>query len=197
MDQSHKKSGFVRWALIIGIVIVLNLFFNYAISLIYPAPEYQKFCPISQTATVPATKQDCLAVGGQWNESTYVQETTSTSATPTPTPSRVTATPPSKLTQVNSYCDATYTCGNKFTVANTNYERSVFITLVILGVLSLLFGLFLKVTDVVSIALSFGGVLSLIIASARYWSAAENAVKVGILAVALIALIWVGIKKFS
>lgn len=34
-----------RWSVIVGIVIVLNLFFNYALSLAYHEPNYNDFCP--------------------------------------------------------------------------------------------------------------------------------------------------------
>jgi len=49
----------------------------------------------------------------------------------------------------------------------------------------------------VAAGLSFGGVLSLVIASMRYWSSAHDATRLIILAVALGALIWIGIRKFK
>ena len=39
------QSKVLKWALIIGIVIVLNMFFNYSLSLIYKQPDYNIFCP--------------------------------------------------------------------------------------------------------------------------------------------------------
>ena len=40
---AKKSGGFSKWAIIIAIVIVLNLFFNYAISLVYKAPAYDDY----------------------------------------------------------------------------------------------------------------------------------------------------------
>ncbi len=184
MDHTKKQSRVLKWSLIIGITIVLNLFFNYAISLIYPSPTFTAFCPDTQVVNPPATKPECLKVGGQWNESTVA-------------PEKITPTAPAKPAQVSGYCNATYTCQKDFDTSYKAYERNVFIVLVILGVLSLLCGLFLNITEAVTLGLTLGGVLSLLIASGRYWSEAGNILKVIILLIALIALIWVGIKKFK
>ena len=66
----------------------------------------------------------------------------------------------------------------------------------ILGVASLVAGIFISATSV-SIGLSLGGVLSLIIGSIRYWSDMDDILRVIMLGVALLALIWVGIKKLK
>lgn len=171
--QKSTPSRFAKWSLTLGIVIVLNMFFNYAISLVYKSPEYP-----TQPQIIPTTetKESCLAVGGQWNANTYVA-------------------PDQKNTPVG-YCDPDYTRRNQYEHDRKNYNRNVFIVLVVLGILSILIGV-LVATEVISAALSWGGVLSLIIASMRYWSDAGNVLKVVILAVALAALLWVAVRKFS
>jgi hypothetical protein len=80
--------------------------------------------------------------------------------------------------------------------ARNVYEKEVFITLTILGVISLILGGFIGISTL-SIAFSWGGVLSLFIASVRYWSQADNLVRVVILALALGILIWLAVKKFN
>jgi uncharacterized membrane protein YhiD involved in acid resistance len=65
-----------------------------------------------------------------------------------------------------------------------------------LGALILIIGTVIK-QEVLAIALSWGGVLSLIIASMRYWSNANNGLKVAILAVALASLMYLAVKKFT
>ena len=150
--KEEKKPNFLKWALIIGIVVVLNLFFNYSISLFYKAPDYNAFCSPMPIATTP---QDESAISAQ--------ETL---------------------------------CENNFQTAQNTYSRNTFITLFVLGVISLILGVFIA-NEIVSLALSWGGVLSLVVASMRYWSDADNWVKVLILGVALAALIWVAFKKFG
>jgi hypothetical protein len=51
--------------------------------------------------------------------------------------------------------------------------------------------------DILAAALSWGGVLSLLIASMRYWSDADTVVKVLLLGAALVGLIWIAIRKFG
>ena len=46
-------------------------------------------------------------------------------------------------------------------------------------------------------ALSFAGVLSFIIASMRYWTSADDLIKVIILGIALAILIFIAFKKFK
>lgn len=179
----EQKSKVLKWSLIIGIIVVLNLFFNYTLSLVYSYPEYNTFCPQKQVVESPQTKTQCLAVGGQWVENT----------TPVSVEPGVKTIP----TEKSSYCNADFTCGKNYETARTGYEKNVFITLVVIGLFSLAIGLFLKGNDVISSGLSLGGVLSFIIASMRYWSSAENLIKVVILAVALLALIWLAYRKFQ
>jgi hypothetical protein len=179
---SRQPSRVLKWAIIIALIVVLNLFFNYAITLVYPSPQFENFCPSRQVENMPTTQEECLAVGGQWNQ--RISPEAPAAKTPTTAP----------LTE--SYCNTTYSCQNSFNNAENTYNRSVFIVLVILGIASLVIGTLLKTSDAISAGLSLGGVLSLIIASARYWTEAANILKVVILAVALVALIWLGLKKF-
>jgi hypothetical protein len=72
----------------------------------------------------------------------------------------------------------------------------VFIILVALGVAMLVGGAFVSLS-LLSIAFSWSGVLSIVVASMRYWSSADNLIRVLILGAALGALIWLAVKKFS
>lgn len=178
----QPQSKVLKWSLIIGIVIVLNLFFNYALSLIYKNPTFEAFCPNTVQVVENVTSQkQCVDIGGQWNPNYYNQ----------PAPVSVGKTVP------QGYCDQQFTCRNNYEAAQKVYDRNVFITLVILGALCVALGTFLKGNILISIALSLAGVLSFIIASMRYWTSADDLIKVIILAIALAILIWVAIKKFK
>ena len=58
----------LKWPLIIGIVVVLNLFFLYAVKVFYPIPEYNNFCEEKQVVKQIDNQEDCLSGGGQWTE---------------------------------------------------------------------------------------------------------------------------------
>jgi hypothetical protein len=168
----------LKWSIIIGIVIVLNLFFNYSLSLIYKSPEYEAYCPVSQVTPTLDTETQCLTVGGQWNPNTYN------------TPVKGEAIPA-------GYCNPDFTCQKNYDSAMNVYSRNVFAILIVLGVLSLLIGNFLKSNYVISQGLALGGVLSFIIASMRYWGRANDTIHVFILALALVLLFWIAYKKFK
>ncbi|MEK7186814.1 MAG: hypothetical protein AAB690_00900 [Patescibacteria group bacterium] len=175
-----NQSKVLKWSVIIGIIVVLNLFFNYTLSLIYPAPEYEDFCPQSQIVTVPNTQDECVSKGGQWTDNAYYGK-----------PRMVGEEMPA------GYCDLQYSCRQAFEDATGPYNKNVFIVLVVLGALAVLVGNLLKGNEVISNGLALGGVLSFIIASMRYWSSADDLFRVIILAIALGLLIWIAWKKFS
>jgi hypothetical protein len=178
----ETQSKVLKWSLIIGIVIVLNLFFNYALSLAYKHPVYEAFCPnTAQVVNVPDTEKACVSAGGQWtNNSLYAPKTA-----------------PGAVTQPKGYCDPQFTCRTSFDAAQKVYDRNVFITLVLLGAICVALGSFLRRNMLISVALSLAGVLSFIIASIRYWSSADDLIKVIILAIALAILVWVAVRKFK
>jgi hypothetical protein len=181
----QTQSKVLKWSLIIGMVIVINLFFNYTLSLVYKNPTYEAFCPTQQVNKVVDNQNACVDQGGQWNPDYYNQPA------PAPVPTSVGKTAPV------GYCNLQFTCQNNYTAAQKVYDRNVFITLVILGALCVALGTFFGGNAVISIALSMAGVLSFIIASMRYWSSADDLIKVIILAIALAILVWVAVKKFK
>ena len=174
--ETHTK--FSKWALILGIVIVLNLFFNYTLSLVYGEPKYEDYIKQTQVVENIKTKEECLNIGGQWSEGQKMESVKTGEEI------------------FQGWCDQNYTNQKNYDNARKIYERNVFITLVILGVISLTVGVFVS-NIVLAPALAFGGVLSFIIASMRYWSLAEKGIRVFILFVALASLIWLAIKKFN
>ncbi|MES2060119.1 MAG: hypothetical protein V4438_03750 [Patescibacteria group bacterium] len=180
--ETQNKSRVLKWSLIIGIMIVLNLFFNYSLSVVYSAPEYNNFCKATQVVEAITTKDACLAIGGQWNANNY--------------PNAYPAKPVMDIQQPAGYCDQNFTCNKDFESASQNYDRNVFVTLVILGVATL--GISMAIANIaISQGLSLGGVLSFVIASMRYWGRADDLIKVFILAVALAALIYLAYRKFG
>lgn len=179
----ETQSKVLKWGLIIGIIIVLNLFFNYSLSLFYKMPEYSKFCPTSQVVTIPDNQQACVEKGGQWTNNVYYDKTSP----------RV----PVGEIQPKGYCDLDYTCRTALEDATKAYNRNIFIVLVLFGVLSVLIGNFFKGNDVISYGFALGGLLSFVVASIRYWNDANDYVHVAILAVALLLLVWIAVKKFK
>ena len=185
--QHNTEQRALKWSLIIGIIVVLNLFFNYGISVVFEdEPQYDDFCTAGRISVPIETPEQCQEVGGVWEADRY----------PKPLEPAIDETGQTRVRPAG-YCDADHTCREDFDAARDDYNRDVFIILVILGIASLVVGMTLKKSEVVATGLSYGGVLSLIIASLRYWSSADDIIKLLILAVALGVLVWLGIKKFG
>ncbi|OGD68867.1 hypothetical protein A3E89_03010 [Candidatus Campbellbacteria bacterium RIFCSPHIGHO2_12_FULL_35_10] len=70
-------------------------------------------------------------------------------------------------------------------------------TLIALGVISIIIGFVMATQPVVSVAFPLGGVLTFIVASIRYWQFASEYLQVGILGLALAVLVYLGIRKFK
>lgn len=207
----QKKIPFLgKWALIVGIVIVMNMFFSYSLSLLYPAPDYATFFPQKQEVVTYDTKESCLNVGGQWTP--QVAQPLLVAPTPqSPQPASPSVQAPQSSSQptptssdgivktaavAQGYCDPDFTTRKQYEAAQKTYERMAFFVLMILGVIVLIIGASVS-HSVLSPALAWGGVLSLLIASTRYWSFAGDGLRVILLACALGGLIYLAVQKFS
>lgn len=180
-NANHPK--FVKWAVVLGIVVVLNLFFTVARTIILPAPDYATFCPQSQSVN-PNDAATCDKQGGVW---------TDTSMGAVPTDSKVTAPKAEPL----GYCDMYAKCQAPYNAAQTHYQLYGFIFMVVLGVLSIIIGLLPVGASIVSAGLSYGGVVALIIGAMGYWNEAGDWLKLGITFIALVALLYIGWKRFK
>lgn len=172
------KPNILKWALAIAIIIVLNLFFHYVIATFYVEPKFENFCPNPNTVLNDAVT--CVNYGGQWTNNQL-------------SPKQITEAV--KGGEALGWCDANFTCNKNFNEAHSVYNRNVFVVLIILSLAVLALGVFVPI-EVLSLGFSWAGVVSLIIASAQYWSDANNWIRLVILVLALILLIWLAIKKF-
>ena len=179
IESPKKYSSIIKWSLIIGIVIVINLFFNYAISLIYNAPQYDEYCKQDQVIQEVNNQEACVARGGQWDANYYGKPAVVGEILPA------------------GYCNLQFTCNNEFEAVRKVYERNVFVTLVILGIALVAGSFALSFNWILSVSASMAGILSIIIASMRYWAEADNWLRVLILFIALCALIYFAVRKFK
>lgn len=174
--RQHPK--FVRWALLVGIVVILNIFFSVVLALAYPAPQYDAFCP--QIPITPTSATTCDAQGGVWTDN----------GQPKPVPTVNGATVPS------AYCDTSTKCQKPYQAALDQHALHAFIVMVSLGVVALLLGLISIGSSIVSSGLSYGGVVALVIGSTEYWGSAGNWIRLAIATAGLLVLLYIGWKRF-
>lgn len=174
--QQHPK--FVRWALLLGIVVILNIFFNVVIALAYPAPKYEDYCP--QKNITPTDAPTCDTQGGVWN--TY---------SPGPAPVYDTSSP-----KATGYCDMYAKCQKPYQAASDTHALYAFVLMIGLGIVALVAGFMPLGSSIVSSGLSYGGVLALIVGSAQYWGNAGNWIRLAISTAGLLALLYIGWRRF-
>lgn len=176
---TSQTPKFVRWALLIGIVVILNIFFSVVLALAYPAPVYENYCP--QQNITPTTSAACDAQGGVWN-----------AYTPAPPPATDVAYP-----KTTGYCDMYAKCQKPYQAAQEQHALYAFIIMVSLGVIALILGFIQMGSSIVSSGLSYGGVVALIIGSAQYWGTAGNWIRLAISTAGLLALLYIGWRRFK
>lgn len=174
-QPTHPK--FVRWAVMLGIVVALNLFFFAVRAMILPQPDYEDYCP---TRLQPAaTEKGCLEQDGVW--------------VATPDNPQVTAV---MKPNPEGYCDLYQKCQPLYDAAQQEYQMYAFALMLGLGVLSLIAGVLPIGSSIVSTGLSYGGVVALIIAAFGYWDQAGNLLRLLMSVIALGALLYIGVKRF-
>ncbi len=175
MENKHPK--FVRWALLVGIVVILNIFFGVLTSLALPAPDYNTYCPSNVSTTLTASA--CDSAGGVWTENA-----------PAPLPAKGAAP------ATTGYCDLYAKCQPLYQAASDQHNLYAFVLMVGLGILALIIGFVPIGSSIVSSGLSYGGVIAFVIASAQYWGTAGEWIRLLIAAIGLGALVWIGWKRF-
>ena len=157
-------------ALALAIVIVMNIFFNVGIQTFYPMPDYDDFCGSEIEKVEYAEDQEaCIANGGTWN-----------------------------IEQDWEYCESwEHDCWSEYEDHIAPYERNAFVALVALGLVSLMIGLFTNLPGAVLNGLLYGGILSTVIGTMRYWSYMEDYFQFIVSGIALVVLIVVGVKKLK
>lgn len=172
-----------------GIIIVLNLFINYGVATFYDAPEYENFYPKELTAKKHNTKEECETAGGFWSENQTFPRMEAPVPSPVPVEKSKIAGEPA------GWCDAHHSCRQEFEEARDFYKRNVFIIWITVGIIAIVIGFLIIQAETVSLGLSFGGLISLIVGTIGYWSAMNDYLRFIILGIVLAILIWIGIKK--
>ena len=172
-------SSFVKWAFVVAFIIITNLFFYYTISFVAPEPKYENFCQTPNE--ISTTAEMCVNQGGQWtNSQLSPKEITEAVKTNSPT----------------GWCDPDFTCRQEFESVQSNYNKNVFIVMMVISVAMIVGGIIVSV-EVLSLGMVWSGVLALIVGTIRFWNDASNIMKVIILGLGIAVLVWLAIKKMK
>lgn len=175
-NKEQKPHSFIKISVVVAIIIISNMFLNYTASLVFNEPVNEAYKNTPQVVEPITSKEKCISVGGQWTENAFPNE--------------------KGKTEVQGSCYAEYSKQKAYDEAMKVFNRNVFVFLIIVGVLLIAISSFVGV-QLLSVSSAWSGILSLLIASIRYWSDADTWAKLVILGLALCLLIWVTIKKIN
>lgn len=171
---------FIKWAFAAAFIIITNLFFYYAISFVVPEPQREVFCPVMRSEQY-TTAESCVDAGGEWQSFGYSpKQTTDAIQNQEPT----------------GWCNSDYTCQKEYDAVKSVYNKNVFIAMIIISIVMVVGGVLITV-EVLSLGMVWSGVLALLIATIRYWSDANNLMKVIILGMGIAVLTWLAVKKMN
>lgn len=198
--SNQKQNTFLTWlydgALFVGIVGVFLFFVNYGLGLLYPAPEYDDFCDdrIAQP-TQDLTESQCEAIDGRWHDRSG-QPGGSASATISvgPTSTQRTKFSTSSV-QAEGYCERDYQCRQEYNAAEETHDRTAFAILSVLGLLASFWGFIYGTGSILGASAAAGGILLILISTARFWNQADDWLQFGLLSLILIAFIYIGYQR--
>lgn len=165
-----------------AIAIILVLFIAYGINTFYKSPKYEDFCSEDIVKKQAYSDDECLALGGKWEQSTT-------------RPLEAGLEPKEATTE--GWCDVQYTCGKEYGDAREIYNRDVFFISLVAGLIALIIGGIILKLESVSIGIMGGGVLTIIYGTIRYWGDMSDVYRFIILGAVLGVLIWIGYKKLK
>ncbi|QQR54461.1 hypothetical protein IPG41_04640 [Candidatus Peregrinibacteria bacterium] len=166
----HALNRWKKLALSLALVLLINVFFNVGLETFYPAPKYDTYCPASLFQVTYETEAACTEAGGDW----YAANSG------------------------GAMCDFYKSCYDEYEKVSQVYNRNAFIVLTSLGVLTLFLGLFIpKIPMAVMNGFLYGGIVSVLIGTMRYWTLMEDYLRFIVSGVALLILIVVGVKRLK
>ncbi|XKT75043.1 MAG: hypothetical protein ACJKSS_02650 [Patescibacteria group bacterium UBA2103] len=173
--MENQPPKFVRWAVLIGIVVLINVFSFISVSYVLPAPEYSDFCE-QRNVGVIETEEQCVTNDGKWNAYQGV---------------------PKADDAPSGYCDLNYECSMAYDDARVNNSQTAFLSLLVAGAVAIILGMFLKGSSIVAAGLSYGGVVLLIASGTRYLGDLDQLVQILAVGAALILVLAIAYRKFK
>lgn len=175
--MEHQPPKFVRWAVLIGIVVLINVFAFISVSYLFPQPEYDQFCGDRNfPSELIDTEASCTEQGGVWMFNQVAK----------PAPNEATG-----------YCDLYKTCSAAYQDAGKDYAQTAFLVLLAIGAAAIILGMFLRGSSIVAAGLSYAGVILLIASGTRYLGDLDKLMQILAVGAALILVLIIAYRKFK
>ena len=162
---------FVRWAVLLGIVVLLTVFAHIGVSYFVPEPKYDVYFPRTQS---------CYDVGG----ACYARGMQAVDS-------------PECVSCMEEERERQELAQKEFEEDRKEYANIAFIAFLVLGVLAMVLGVFLKGSSIASAGLSYGGVLIIVTGGMRHLWQLDQLTQLITVGVALLAVLVVAYRRFK
>lgn len=174
-----------KLAMILGITILLPLFFGLFMDALYREPTYDMYCneskfsvpypqpakpEINCTYSYGPEQQQCERSGGISRMKYDINGCSS-----------------------YDWCDY---CSKDYTAARSVYNRNLFLILAPLGLIVVILGIYLTV-DYLGAGMMMGGLITMFYATVRYFSDMSKMLRALVILVELLIIMWIGYKKID
>ncbi|KKS76736.1 MAG: hypothetical protein UV51_C0017G0010 [Candidatus Woesebacteria bacterium GW2011_GWC1_42_9] len=138
----------------VGIFILAVFVAVYGISVFFPQPDYNAFCPEVRAAVIADTSGICENLGGKWTEYNFIKAPAKDEAT--------------------GYCDLNYYCNLDYQKALEESNRMRFLVSIPVGIAVIVFGNAVFALETVGVGLMAGGAGTFVWGAGGYWSYASD-----------------------
>jgi len=152
----------------VAIIIATMSIVIFGMNSFYPNPEQNDFCGEIDKPTAVNTEEECLEIGGRWEGYGKVPEIEG---------------------ERLGWCDEHYECREDYETARSDYSRNAVLIMLVLGVILIVFGVFLS-DEVVGAGLMGGSVGILLYSIANYWRHVDDWLKLVVSIVLLLVFVW-------
>lgn len=158
--------------IVIGVAIfILTMFVAiYGISVFFPQPEYNEFCPEIRATVIADTMELCESLGGKWTAYNFIKAP--------------------KADEATGYCDLDYYCRQDYENASEENSKKRFFTSIPVGIVIIALGGIGFALESVGVGLMAGGAGTFVWGSGSYWSYASDIWRFFISLFGLIVLIF-------
>ncbi|MFH0870604.1 MAG: hypothetical protein V1866_06140 [archaeon] len=178
-----------KLAMILGIAVLLPLFFGLFMDALYDEPTYEMYCNESMYSTPYADK--FAEPARQEVNCTYKYGPEQQQCDRSGGISRM------KYDSNNcgsyDWCDY---CNKNYDAARSIYNRNLFLILAPLGLIVVILGIYLMV-DYLGAGLMMGGLITMFYATVRYFSDMSKMLRALVILVELLIIMWIGYKKID
>lgn len=189
-------NAFWKILVILGVAVLFVLFVMSGKELFFKDPEHSDYFEKPPPAAEIKSQEECEQIGGKWNDFEGDRQPKQ----PVPKPVNGKNGDSAEVVEYTGWCDQGFEQREAYDKAHEEYERKVFISLVVIGLSAFIAGLIMaaiKATSPIAPSIgggfSIGGIVITLIGTADYWGDMDEVFRFALTGMGLVLIIVVAI----